>query len=43
MAMVSGPIERIWLEDSYHVATMDNDASLVEAETLAFLIRAFAS
>ena len=43
MTMVSGPIERIWLEDSYHVATMDNDAPLVEAETLAFLIRAFAS
>ncbi len=34
---VAGPIERIWLEDSYHVATLDNDQPLVEASTLEFL------
>jgi carboxylesterase len=38
-AMVSGPIERIWLENSYHVATMDNDQELVESLTLDFLAR----
>jgi carboxylesterase len=36
---VSGPIERIWLEDSYHVATLDNDRPLVESATLSFLER----
>ncbi len=35
-ARVSGPVERIWLEDSYHVATLDNDAPLIEARTVAF-------
>lgn len=39
VAMVSGPIERIWLENSYHVATMDNDQALVESLTLDFLAR----
>ena len=33
----SGPVERIWLEDSYHVATLDNDAPLIEAKVLEFL------
>ncbi|HUX05128.1 MAG TPA: alpha/beta fold hydrolase [Acidimicrobiales bacterium] len=37
VALVSGPIERIWLEDSYHVATMDNDQEFVEASTVAFV------
>lgn len=37
VAMVSGPIERIWLEDSYHVATMDNDQELVETATISFV------
>jgi carboxylesterase len=37
VAMVGGPIERVWLENSYHVATMDNDAELVETLTIAFL------
>jgi carboxylesterase len=37
VAMVGGPIERVWLENSYHVATMDNDAELVESLTIAFL------
>jgi carboxylesterase len=38
-ALVSGPVERVWLEDSYHVATMDNDQELVESLTLDFLAR----
>jgi len=29
--------ERIWLEDSYHVATMDNDLELIIDSTLAFI------
>lgn len=39
MQKVSGPIERIWLEDSYHVATMDNDRELVESATMGFLAK----
>lgn len=35
----SGPVERIWLEESYHVATLDNDQELVEGATLAFLAK----
>jgi carboxylesterase len=38
-AMVTGPVERVWLENSYHVATMDNDQELVESLTLDFLAR----
>ena len=34
---VSGPIERIWLENSYHVATLDNDAPLIEARVVEFV------
>jgi len=41
VAMSSGPVEQIWLEDSYHVATLDNDAELVESSTLAFLADIF--
>ena len=33
----SGPVERVWLEDSYHVATLDNDAPLIEARVVAFV------
>lgn len=42
VAMVSGPVERVWLENSYHVATMDNDQALVESLTMDFLARVFA-
>ena len=42
VAGVSGPIERIWLEDSYHVATMDNEQAVVETATLAFVTRVLA-
>jgi len=34
---ISGPVERVWLEHSYHVATLDNDAPEVEARTAAFM------
>jgi carboxylesterase len=37
VAGVSVPIERVWLERSYHVATLDYDADLVTARTVAFL------
>lgn len=33
----SGPVERLWLEESYHVATMDNDKELLETATMEFL------
>ena len=39
VSMVSGPIERVWLEDSYHVATLDNEQALVESLTFDFLAR----
>jgi carboxylesterase len=39
VAMVTGPVERVWLENSFHVATMDNDQELVESLTLDFLAR----
>jgi len=32
-----GEVERVWLEDSYHVATIDNDGPLVESLAVAFL------
>ena len=35
--LVSGPVERIWLEDSYHVATLDNDAPLIESSVVRFV------
>jgi carboxylesterase len=36
---VSGPLERVWLENSYHVATIDNDQELFESLTMDFLAR----
>jgi carboxylesterase len=38
-ALWSGPLERVSLERSYHVATMDYDAELIEAEAVAFARR----
>jgi carboxylesterase len=35
-AGVAGLVERVWLEDSYHVATLDNDAEEITARVLAF-------
>lgn len=37
VARVAGPVEQIWLENSFHVATLDNDAPLIESRTLDFL------
>ena len=42
----TGPVTRVWLEDSYHVATLDNDQALVErlaAEFIAGVSRCAAS
>jgi carboxylesterase len=36
---VSGPVERIWLDKSFHVATMDYDKAEVESATVAFVER----
>ena len=33
---VSGPVERVWLEKSFHVATLDYDADEIEARIVAF-------
>jgi carboxylesterase len=38
---VVGPVEHVWLERSFHVATLDFDAALIEAETGRFLDAAF--
>jgi carboxylesterase len=40
---VSGPVEHLWLERSFHVATLDFDADVIEAETARFLEAAFAA
>ncbi len=37
VANVSGPVERVWLERSYHVATLDYDAPEIVAGTVAFV------
>lgn len=37
VAGVSGPVTRVWLERSYHVATLDHDAPEIEDRTVAFL------
>ncbi len=39
VASVAGPIERVILERSYHVATLDHDAELIEAQSVAFVER----
>ena len=36
MAGVRGQIERVWLERSYHVATLDHDGPLIEERAVAF-------
>jgi carboxylesterase len=36
-AGVSGPIDRVWLENSFHVATLDNDAEEITSRVLAFV------
>jgi carboxylesterase len=39
---VSGPVERVVLERSYHVATLDYDAPQIESRTVEFLAKVFA-
>ncbi|MET0727018.1 MAG: alpha/beta fold hydrolase [Acidimicrobiales bacterium] len=34
---VAGPVERVWLDKSYHVATLDYDKAEVQATTVAFV------
>jgi len=36
---VAGPVERVTLERSYHVATQDYDKDLIFAESVAFANR----
>jgi carboxylesterase len=36
---LGGPVERLWLEKSFHVATLDYDRAEVEAATIAFAQR----
>lgn len=36
---ISGPVERLWLEKSFHVATLDYDRPEVESATVAFAQR----
>jgi len=40
---VAGPVERVVLERSYHVATLDFDRDLVEKRTVEFALRVSAS
>ena len=36
---IAGPVERIWLEKSFHVATLDYDRAEVESSTVAFALK----
>jgi carboxylesterase len=40
---VSGPVERVTLERSYHVATLDYDRALIESRAVEFAAKAFAN
>ncbi len=42
MAATGGPIERVWLERSYHVATLDYDREEIESRVQAFVAGVFA-
>jgi carboxylesterase len=35
-----GPVERVFLENSYHVATLDNDSAEIEERAVAFAMKA---
>jgi carboxylesterase len=41
-ASVAGPVERVTLERSYHVATLDHDKELIEEQAVAFARRVVA-
>jgi carboxylesterase len=36
---VAGPVERVWLDRSYHVATLDYDKADIEAKVVEFAQR----
>jgi len=36
---VSGPVERVWLERSWHVATLDHDRDEIERRTAEFVVK----
>jgi carboxylesterase len=38
-ARAGGPVERVWLERSFHVATLDHDAPEIEARAIDFVKR----
>jgi carboxylesterase len=38
-AALGGPVERLWLEKSFHVATLDYDRAELEAAAIAFATR----
>jgi len=40
---IGGPIERIWLENSSHVATLDQDRTELETRAVAFVIGALSA
>lgn len=40
---VSGPVERVWLERSYHVATLDFDQDEIESRAVQFAAKVLAS
>jgi len=42
VASVAGPVERVSLDRSFHVATQDHDAGLIEERSVAFAARCFA-
>jgi carboxylesterase len=42
VAGVSGPVERVWLERSFHVATLDHDRDQIERRTVEFAVAAAA-
>lgn len=37
-ARLGGPVERVWLERSYHLATLDHDAPEIEDRTVRFAL-----
>ena len=39
---VAGPVERVWLERSFHVATLDHDRAEIERRAAAFVTGLFA-
>ena len=40
---IAGPVERVWLEKSYHVATLDYDKAEVQSATVDFALRVTSS